>query len=61
MLDAPFAYSLSHVESGWSWRVMDEEGVTVAQGRDASQSAAQAAVEATILQKARRQAGTAGS
>ena len=40
---------------------MDEEGVTVAQGRDASQSAAQAAVEATILQKARRQAGTAGS
>ncbi|MFN3520930.1 MAG: hypothetical protein ACK4YQ_01680 [Phenylobacterium sp.] len=48
MPDTPFAYSLSHVESGWTWRIYDEEGETVASGSNVSQSGAQAAVEATI-------------
>jgi hypothetical protein len=47
MTDFPFAYSLAHAESGWSWRIFDE-GETVAQGLDLSQSAAQAAVESAI-------------
>jgi hypothetical protein len=40
-----FAYSLSQRETGWSWSVYDEDGVTVARGADASRAAAQAAVE----------------
>lgn len=54
MPDTPFAYSLSHVESGWTWTIFDEEGETVASGSNLSQSAAQAAVEATIRQVAER-------
>jgi len=46
--DTPFAYSLSHVEAGWTWRIYDEEGETVASGSSVSQSGAKAAVEATI-------------
>ena len=52
MPEQPFAYSLSHEERGWTWRVYDEDGETVAAGADASQSDAQAAVEATIRQAA---------
>ena len=48
MTDLPFAYSLAHAESGWAWRIFDEEGETVAQGLDLSQSAAKAAVESAI-------------
>jgi len=50
--DTPFAYSLSHVESGWRWRIYDEQGETVASGQNLSQSGAQAAVEDTIRQVA---------
>ena len=39
------AYSLSQVETGWRWSVIDEDGVTVAGGADASRDAAEAAVE----------------
>lgn len=52
MPDTPFAYSLSHVESGWTWRIYDEDGETVASGQTLSQSGAQAAVEDTIRQVA---------
>ncbi len=48
MPDQPFAYTLTHEERGWTWRVYDEDGQTVAAGAHASQSDAQAAVEATI-------------
>ncbi len=48
----PFAYSLVHAESGWSWRIFDEEGETVAQGLDFSQMGAQAAVESAIMRAA---------
>lgn len=48
MTDSPFAYSLAHAESGWAWRIFDEDGETVAQGLDLSQSAAQASVETAI-------------
>jgi hypothetical protein len=51
--ETPFAYSLSHVESGWAWRIYDEDGETVASGSDDTQSEAQAAVEATIMRVAR--------
>lgn len=44
-----FAYSLSQREDGWSWSVYDEDGVTVARGADADRSAAEAAVERTLL------------
>ena len=43
-----FAYSLSQAEDGWRWRVFDEEGVTVADGADPSQAAAQAAVDSML-------------
>lgn len=39
-----FAYSLSQREDGWTWRVYDEDGVTVADGAHADREAAQAAV-----------------
>ena len=48
MPDQPFAYTLTHEERGWTWRVYDEDGETVAAGAHASQSDAQAAVEQTI-------------
>lgn len=44
-----FAYSLSQVESGWLWSVIDEDGQTVARGADASRDAAQAAVDRTLM------------
>lgn len=52
MPDQPFAYSLTHEVQGWTWQVYDAEGETVAAGAHASQSDAQAAVEATIRQAA---------
>lgn len=54
MTDSPFAYSLAHVESGWTWRIYDQEGETVASGSNVSQSGAQAAVEATIRRVAQQ-------
>ena len=48
MTDLPFAYSLAHAECGWAWRIFDEDGETVAQGLDLSQSDAQASVESAI-------------
>jgi hypothetical protein len=50
--DMPFAYSLVQAESGWTWRIFDEEGETVAQGLDHSQIGAQAAVESAIMRAA---------
>jgi hypothetical protein len=43
-----FAYSLSQVEEGWRWSVYDEDGVTVADGADASRDGAEAAVASTL-------------
>jgi hypothetical protein len=48
----PFAYSLAQAESGWAWRILDEQGETVAQGVDLNQLAAKAAVEHAIRQAA---------
>jgi len=42
------AYSLSHDENVWRWSVYDEDGVTVADGANDTQAAAQAAVEVTL-------------
>lgn len=52
MSEMPFAYSLVHAETGWTWRIFDEEGETVAQGLDHSQMGAQAAVESAIQRAA---------
>lgn len=52
MPDMPFAYSLAQAESGWTWRILDEEGETVAEGLDLSQVGAQAAVLSAIQQAA---------
>jgi hypothetical protein len=52
MTDQPYAYSLAHAETGWAWSIYDVDGEKVASGLDLSQSAAQAAVEATIRQVA---------
>lgn len=41
---AALAYSLSQQESGWRWSIYDVDGVTVADGANASQAAAQAEV-----------------
>jgi hypothetical protein len=54
MSELPFAYSLSHEEHGWTWRVFDEDGETVATGAQFSQSDAQVAVEDTIRRAAER-------
>lgn len=54
MSELPFAYSLSHEEHGWTWRVFDEDGETVAAGAQLSQSDAQVAVEDTIRRAAER-------
>ena len=48
MTDSPYAYSLAHAESGWAWRIFDEDGEMIAQGLDLSQSDAQASVETAI-------------
>ena len=52
MSELPFAYSLTHEERGWSWRVFDEEGETVAAGAQPSQSDARQAVEDIIRRAA---------
>ena len=46
--DSYLAYSLSQVDEGWRWSVYDEEGITVADGADASRDAAEAAVALTL-------------
>lgn len=43
-----FAYSLSQADDGWRWRVVDEDGVTVADGAHGSQADAHAAVRSTL-------------
>lgn len=43
-----FAYSLSQADDGWRWRVVDEDGVTVAEGAHGAQADAQAAVRSTL-------------
>jgi hypothetical protein len=48
MQDSPLAYSLTQMESGWRWSVYDLDGVTIADGADATRAAAQAAVERTL-------------
>ena len=48
MTDSPYAYSLAHAESGWAWRIFDEDGEMIAQGLDLTQSDAQASVETAI-------------
>jgi len=53
-----FAYSLSQVDAGWKWSVIDEDGMTVAGGADLSRSAAEAAVENTLKAGAGEAAGT---
>jgi hypothetical protein len=55
MTETPFAYSLAHAESGWTWRILDADGETVASGMDCNQSSAQAAVEATLQRVASEQ------
>ena len=47
-----FAYSLSQNEDGWAWRVVDEDGVTVADGERETRADAQAAVERTLRSRA---------
>ena len=46
------AYTLSQAEAGWTWRVFDENGDTVASGADSDRQAAQAAVNARLLDSA---------
>lgn len=48
MRDLNLAYSLSHDEDLWRWSVYDEDGVTVADGADVTQQAAQQAVDVTL-------------
>lgn len=43
-----FAYSLSQADEGWRWRVVDEDGVTVADGAHGTQADAQAAVRSML-------------
>lgn len=42
------AYSLNQMESGWRWSVYDLEGVTVADGADASRDGALQAVRRSL-------------
>jgi uncharacterized protein YegP (UPF0339 family) len=56
MTELPYAYSLSHNEGGWAWRVMNEDGETVATGANASQSDAKSAIEASIRSASERRA-----
>ena len=42
------AYSLSHDDDVWRWSVYDEDGVTVADGANATQDAAMAAVQSML-------------
>ena len=51
-----FAFSLSQVEHGWSWRVFDEDGTLVARGENPSEDAARAAVERMLEREDRREA-----
>lgn len=52
MSELPFAYSISHEDRRWTWRVLDVDGETVAAGAQFSQSDAQAEVEDTIRRAA---------
>ena len=48
MQEPTLAYSLSQSDDGWRWCVYDLDGVTVADGSDATRDAAQAAVERSM-------------
>jgi hypothetical protein len=49
MQDAPkFAFTLSQVERGWTWKVYDEGGETVASGAVSDRQSAMAAVNAEL-------------
>jgi len=54
------AYSLNQMESGWSWSVYDEDGVTVADGADVSRDAALAAVQQSLRMAPERRTLSAG-
>jgi len=54
------AYSLNQMESGWSWSVYDEDGVTVADGADVSRDAALAAVQQSLRTAPERRTLSAG-
>jgi len=43
-----FAYSLSRSETGWTWSVYDEDGITVARGADATRAAAESALQSLL-------------
>jgi hypothetical protein len=44
MNDPLLAYSLSHAETGWQWRLYDRLGELVASGMDETQAAAEQAL-----------------
>ena len=46
--ESPFAYSLNQLEKGWKWCVYDAEGITVADGADATRRDAESAIEHAI-------------
>jgi len=47
-----FAYSLCEDERGWSWRVYDRDGETVAAGEALSKALAQGAVQSAYVRSA---------
>lgn len=51
------AYSLCQTDSGWMWRLFDEDGVTIADGSAPDQASAQKSVMAAFW----RGVGTAPS
>jgi hypothetical protein len=52
MQDAPqLAYTLSQAERGWTWKVYDEGGETIASGADFDRQAALAAVNAELASR----------
>lgn len=46
--ESSLAYSMSQIETGWTWCVYDEDGITVAEGAGDSQEAARADVLHTL-------------
>lgn len=43
-----FAFTLSQVERGWTWKVYDERGETIASGANLDRQSAMAAVNAEL-------------
>lgn len=48
MTNNSYAYSLNHDETGWMWKVYDEEGEIVESGRRRTQRAAESAATKAI-------------